>query len=257
MRLHLYLYKNMKKKIRVGAVSYLNTKPLIYGFEQGMMHDEIELQLDYPSKLAGLLQRDQLDIALLPVASIPNILDANVFSNYCIGSNHKVASVCLFSHVPIEEVQEVYMDYQSRTSVVLFRILMRDFWNIRPSLLDADDQYINKIKGKTAGIIIGDRALDQLSQFPYVYDLAEAWKSHTSLPFVFATWVSNQKLPQSFIDSFNLANAKGLESLNEIISSQSFEAYDLKKYYTENISYILDEEKKKGMHLFLKMLPTL
>jgi chorismate dehydratase len=247
----------MKKKIRVGAVSYLNTKPLIYGFEHGMMHDEIELQLEYPSKLAVLMQKNKLDIALLPIASIPNIIDARVFSNYCICSNQKVASVCLFSHVPIEEVQEVYMDYQSRTSVVLFRILMRDFWNIRPSLLDADDQYINKIKGKTAGIIIGDRALEQINQFPFVYDLAEAWKSHTSLPFVFATWVTNQDLPESFIHSFNQANAKGLESLDEIILSQPYNHYDLRKYYTENISYVLDDEKKKGMHLFLKMLPTL
>jgi predicted solute-binding protein len=140
----------MQKKIRVGAVSYLNTKPLIYGFEHGIMNDQIQLSLDYPSRLAGLMQKNKLDISLLPVASIPNIANATVFSDYCIASDKKVASVCLFSHVPIEEIQEVYLDYQSKTSVALFRILLRDYWNIRPSLLEADETYIGKINGYDA-----------------------------------------------------------------------------------------------------------
>ena len=247
----------MQKKIRVGAVSYLNTKPLIYGFEKGSMKDQISLSLDYPSRLAGLMQKNLLDIALLPLASIPNILDANIFSNYCIASNKKVASVCLYSQVPIDEIQEVYMDYQSRTSVALFRILMRDYWNIRPSLLEANEHYIEKIKGKTAGIIIGDRALQQTGKFPYVYDLSEVWHSHTQLPFVFATWVSNKNLSLSFINEFNEANALGLQAIDEIITQHHLAEYDLKKYYTENIAYVLDEEKRNGMQLFLKMLERL
>jgi chorismate dehydratase len=247
----------MQKKIRVGAVSYLNTKPLIYGFEHGMMKDQIELLLDYPSRLSGLMQRGELDIALLPVASISNISDAEVFSDFCIASDKKVASVCLFSKVPVGEIQEVYLDYQSKTSVALFRLLMRDYWNIRPSLLEADEAYIGKINDKTAGIIIGDRALEQYAKFPYVYDLAEAWQSHTQLPFVFATWVTNTKLSGSFIQEFNEANAAGMSRIEEIIAAQSFNAYDLKKYYNENISFRFDEEKRNGMMLFMKMLEKL
>ncbi len=253
----IYLQPIMQKKIRVGAVSYLNTKPLIYGFEHGKMNTEIELSLDYPSRLAGLMQKNKLDIALLPVASISNIPDAFVFSDYCIASNQKVASVCLYSQVPIEEIQEVYLDYQSKTSVALFRLLIRDYWNIRPSLLEAGEDYLANIKGKTAGIIIGDRALQQTNKFPFVYDLAEAWQSHTQLPFVFATWVTNKKLPDSFIQAFNEANAIGLNHIDEIITTQSFPEYDLKKYFTENICYLLDEEKRNGMQLFLKMLDKL
>ena len=247
----------MQKKIRVGAVSYLNTKPLIYGFEHGIMNDQIQLSLDYPSRLAGLMQKNKLDISLLPVASIPNIANATVFSDYCIASDKKVASVCLFSHVPIEEIQEVYLDYQSKTSVALVRILLRDYWNIRPSLLEADEAYIGKINGKTAGIIIGDRALTQYSNFPFVYDLAEAWQSHTQLPFVFATWVTNTQLDQSFIDSFNTSNELGMTKLDEIIANNPFASYDLKRYYTENISFKFDIEKRNGMMLFLKMLEKL
>jgi chorismate dehydratase len=248
----------MQKKIRVGAVSYLNTKPLIYGFEQGMMQQDIELSLHYPSQLTSLMQKQQLDIALLPVASIQNVNNANVFSNFCIASDHKVASVCLFSYVPIEEIQEVFLDYQSRTSVTLFKMLMRDYWNIRPSLLEADASFISSIKNKSAGIVIGDRALDMLNEFPYVYDLAEAWRSHTQLPFVFATWVTQTELSQSFIHDFNEANQLGFMHIDTIIKEYgSATKYDLNTYYTHNIAYQLTEERRNGMQLFLRKVEAL
>lgn len=246
----------MQKKIRVGAVNYLNTKPLIYGFERGLMKHQIDLSLDFPSRLASRLQTKDLDIALLPIASVAQLEESHIFSNYCIASDKKVASVCLFSEVPIEEIQEVFLDYQSRTSVALFRILMRNYWHIRPSLLESNENYIEQIKGKSAGIIIGDRALIQLSRFPYVYDLAEAWQSYTQLPFVFATWVSNKNLPDEFIQDFNSACNLGLSHLDTIISANAFPQYDLLTYFTQNISYVLNEERQKGMQLFMKMLES-
>ena len=255
--MRIYLHPIMQKKSRVGAVSYLNTKPLIYGFSHGLMADEIELSLDYPSQLAARLQKGQLDIALLPVASIANISEPHLFSNYCIASDKQVASVALFSQVPIEEIQEVFLDYQSRTSVTLFRILMRDYWHIRPSLLEASEDYICRIQGKSAGIIIGDRALEQLPNFPYIYDLAEAWQSHTQLPFVFATWVSNQELSASFTEAFDAANAVGLGQLDTLIADNPYPVYDLKKYYHENIAFEFNEERRNGMQLFLKTVEKL
>ncbi|HAD34780.1 MAG TPA: hypothetical protein DCF44_09860 [Chitinophagaceae bacterium] len=242
----------MEKKIRIGAVSYLNSKPLIYGLQNGPIAEKIELILDYPSNLTALLQKDKLDIALLPVASIHNIQDAEIISDYCIASKGKVASVCLFSHVPIEEIQSVYLDFQSRTSVALLRLLFRDYWNIRPSLLEGDENYISHIHDKTAGLIIGDRALEQLNNFPFVYDLAEAWYDHTKMPFVFATWVSNKKLPASFLKTFNAANAEGFKHIDQIVQEAAFQPYDLHTYYQSNISYHLDEENKNGLTLFQK-----
>ena len=173
----------MQKKIRVGAVSYLNTKPLIYGFQNGMMSDKIELMLDYPARLATALQKKEIDIALLPVAAINRIPEAEVISDYCIGATGEVASVCLFSEVPIEEVQSIYLDYQSKTSVALTKILLREFWKTRPMLLEADENYIDNIQGKTAGLIIGDRALTLYNHFTYRYDLAAIWHAHTQRPF--------------------------------------------------------------------------
>lgn len=244
----------MEQKLRVGAVSYLNTKPLIYGLEKGPLAHKIELTLDYPSNLTSLLQKNKLDIALLPVAAIPMIPDSEIVSNYCIASDNKVASVCIFSHVPIEEIQEIYLDYQSRTSVMLLRILLKEYWHIRPSLLEGDENYISQIKNKTAGLIIGDRALDNLNNFPYVYDLATAWNEYTQLPFVFAAWVANKKINPVFLEEFNIANSIGFQRLDEIVSELNYPHYDLKEYYRNNICYSLDEQKNKGLTLFLKMI---
>ncbi len=247
----------MDQKIRVGAVNYLNTKPLIYGLQHGPLSEKINLQLDYPANLTAMLQKNKLDIALLPVAAIPLINDSQIISNYCIASNQKVASVCLFSEVPIDEIQEIYLDYQSRTSVMLLRILLKEYWQIRPSLLEGDEQYISQIKGKTAGLIIGDRALENLKAFPYVYDLAEAWYDYTKLPFVFAVWVANKKINPTLLEEFNIANSIGFQRIEEIISDLSYTPYDLSNYYRNNINYSLDEEKTKGMTLFLKMIEKL
>lgn len=244
----------MITKFRVGAVSYLNTKPLIYGLEHSSVKEEIELMVDYPARLVHLLQKGDLDIALLPVAAISKIKDASIFSNYCIASDTEVASVCLFSEVPVEEIQEVYLDYQSKTSVALCKLLLHNYWHTRPMLLEADEQFINQIKDKRAGIIIGDRALENLQRFPYVYDLAKAWNDYTQLPFVFATWVSTKQLPDDFIQAFNEANQFGLTHIHTICETIDFPAYDLKKYYTENISYELTEERRKGMMLFMKQV---
>src|SRR3981081_883007 len=110
-------------KIKCGAVSYLNTKPLVYGFQQGFMNDSMELTEDYPSRIATMLLNDEIDVGLVPVAIIPRLKEHYIIGDYCIGADGEVASVCLFSDVPIGEVEEVLLDYQRRTSVRLARIL--------------------------------------------------------------------------------------------------------------------------------------
>ena len=118
-------------KTRVGAVSYLNTKPLIYGFEKGMMQDEVELVIDYPSKIADALVNNEIDIGLVPVAVLPQMKNHYFVGDYGIACNGEVATVCLFSEVPLEEIETVQLDYQSRTSVALLKILLKEHWKIR------------------------------------------------------------------------------------------------------------------------------
>ena len=244
----------MAQKLKVGAVSYLNTKPLIYGFEQGMIQDELELLIDHPANTATLLKQDKIDIGLVPVAVIPSLKEYHIISDYCIGCDGEVASVCLFSEVPIQEIETVLLDYQSRTSVELLKILLKEHWMISPTFITATENYEQQISGSTAGLVIGDRALAKRLHSKYIYDLGEAWKEMTGLPFVFAAWVSNKKMSSKFISAFNDANKVGLESLDQILQQYKTDLYNLRKYYTENISYPLDNFKKRALNIFLQKL---
>ena len=248
----------MDKKWRIGAVSYLNTRPLLLGMEQSPFKERIDLVKSYPAKIAQDLLSGQIDIGLVPVAIIPQLTHPHIISNYVIGTNGAVASVALFSQVPIDEIKSIYLDYQSRTSVQLLKILLAQFWKKEVEFLAATEGYIDQISGTTAGLIIGDRALDNLYKFPYMYDLGLAWKQHTGLPFVFAAWVANQPIPAEFMAAFDAANGYGLAHLEEVISliPANEQVYDLHKYYTENISYVYDEEKKLGLNAFLNLIKS-
>ncbi len=245
--------KVLEQKIRVGAVSYLNTKPLVYGFENGAMKEQIVLISDYPAKIAAMLLNDEIDIGLIPVAVIPQMKEHYIISDYCIGASQPVASVCLFSDVPINEIKEILVDYQSRTSAALLKILLKKYWKIDPVLIDTSNGYQQNIRDITAGLVIGDRALLQRSQSTYIFDLAEAWQQMTGLPFVFAAWIANKKLPADFVTSFNQTTSQGLEHISEIVKSVNFPQYDMQYYYTNNIDYRLDEKKKTALKLFLEL----
>ena len=246
--------RKIVEKIKVGAVSYLNTKPLLYGIKRSGVLDKIDLIEQYPSSIAAMLLENKIDVGLVPVAIIPKLKEVFIVTDICIGANDAVASVCLFSEVPIEQVERVLLDYQSRTSINLFKVLIKEYWKKEVIIEDAKPGYQKDIKGTTAGVVIGDRAFEQRTISPYIYDLAAAWKDYTGLPFVFAAWVANKQLPADFIVEFNQANQYGLLHLDEVITENPYPLYDLKKYYTKDISYHLTDDKRKGLALFLEKL---
>lgn len=248
----------MDNKIRVGAIDYLNVKPFLYGIKHSTLINEIELVETFPSRLAQMLLNDEVDLGIVPVAVIPEMKEHYIVSDYCIGCDGPVASVCLFSEVPINRVQTVLLDYQSRTSVALVQILLKNYWNIIPVFEDAqEEEYRHRIKNTTAGVVIGDRAFEQRKQSTYIYDLGEAWKNYTGLNFVFAAWVANKPLPAEFISAFNEANGAGLTHIDEVVAENPYTLYDLKQYYKYNINYVLDEKKKAGLEEFLFQLKRL
>jgi chorismate dehydratase len=247
----------LNPKIKVTAVSYLNTKPLLYGIERSNIINDIELILNYPSQLAQSLKEGFIDVALLPVAAIPDIPNARIISDYGIAANGYVASVAIFSKVPMQQIETVILDYQSRTSVKLAQLLLNKFWKKKVQFVQAGPNFMDEINGNTAAVIIGDRALQQLHHFEFVYDLAEAWKDYAGLDFIFAAWVANRELDKGFIENFNLANAMGLQHIPEVVAANPFPDYDLFTYYTQNIQYVLDAGKKAGMKQFLTLLNDL
>lgn len=246
----------MERKWRIGAVSYLNTRPLLIGIEKSNLMPQIELVKDYPSKIAKELIEGTIDMALVSVAVIPFLKESHLVSNYCIGSTGPVASVCVFSQVPIAQIEKVYLDYQSKTSVQLATILFAQYWKKEVEFIDAEEGYIDKISGTSAGVIIGDRAMNAIPNFEYNYDLAAAWIEHTGLPFVFATWIANKPMPADFMEAFDKASGYGVQHLGEVIEDLSAQSkmYDLNTYFTQNISYDFNEEKRKGLDLFLSLI---
>ena len=211
-------------KIKVGIVNYLNTKPLLFGLEQGPVNAKIELIGDYPSKIGDMLISGGIDVGLVPIAILPKLTSYNIVGNCCIGTEGEIASVALFSEVPMNEIESIYLDYQSKTSVALLKYLVSEYWGINPILVDAKgEDYRNEITGKTAGLVIGDRAFEQRKVSTFIYDLGSEWRAITGLPFVFAVWASIRPLSEDFSREFNEANLEGLKHIGQIAAAQNFE----------------------------------
>lgn len=239
--------------IKISCVSYLNSQPFIYGLKNNSIINEIELSLDIPSVCAEKLLSGKVDIGLVPVAIIPELKESHIISDYCIGADGKVETVLLLSDVPLEKIETIILDYQSRTSVLLVKVLADRFWKISPQWTDGENNFEKKISGTTAGLVIGDRTFTMKSKFKHVYDLAEEWKKFTSLPFAFACWVSNKKIPSDFISHFNNALESGLKNIPTVASQYPSNGFSALDYLTKKVSFSLDAKKKEAMKLFLEM----
>lgn len=247
------------QKVRVSAVSYTNSIPFVYGILNTNIKEEINLSLDYPARCAEKLMNNEVDIGLIPVAAIPSMPFSEIVSDYCIGAVGKVRTVILASDVSIKEIQNVFLDYQSKTSVQLVQILAREYWKIKPEWVNATPGFENTEIGITTGkVIIGDRAFEAEQRFKYVYDLAEEWNKYCGLPFVFACWVANKKLGKDFIKRFSESLKFGIDnrdkSLYLIPEDHKLSDKESLKYLRENISYELDDAKRKGLEKFLSYL---
>lgn len=249
------------EKIRVAAVSYLNTKPLLYGIKRDKtLMEQMDLIEDYPAKIGQMLIDDKVDMGLIPVAYIPQMREWHMYSDYCIGSIGPVETVCLFSDVPVEKIEKVLLDYQSFSSVNLCKVLLKNYWEKEVVFEEASDNYINEIGGTTAGVIIGDRVFEQkniTNPKRYIYDLAEEWTNFTGLPFLMAAWIANKQLPENFVEKFNAANKVGLDNLDAVVAENPYLTYDLHQYFTRDISFTIDEKKLQAMDLFLKLMKEL
>ena len=167
-------------KIRVGVVNYLNTKPLVYGLEKPPVSELIELVGDYPARLSQMLVNDEIDVGLVPIVLLPTLREYYIVGEYCIGTEGEIASVALFSEVPITQIKKVYLDYQSLTSVALLKWLMKEYWGINPDIVVPENEdYRKEIEGTTAGLVIGDRAFEQRKISTFIYDLGSEWKKIT------------------------------------------------------------------------------
>jgi chorismate dehydratase len=248
-----------KPLYKVTAVSYLNTKPFLYGLYSSPLIEYLDIELNPPAVCAEKISSGKADIGLIPVGALLDLPSFEIISNYCIGAKGEVKTVCVFSEVPLEQIETLMLDYQSRTSVKLVQLLLNEHWKKSVILQHASPGYIEKIKGNTAGLVIGDKAIELLSKYKYTYDLSQEWYHYTGgLPFVFAVWVSIKPLEPLFESLFNKACKEGIEripELTKIIPNPNTE-FSLKKYLEENISYEFDEEKQASLNQFLTYIKS-
>lgn len=219
--------------------------------------EQVELTKDIPSECARKLIEGEVDLGLVPVAIIPELKQSYIVSDYCIGAEGKVKSVLLLSDVPIDQIEKIYLDYHSRTSVKLCEILCKKHWEVSPKFISAEEGFEGNIQGKTAGVVIGDRTFHLHKEFAYQYDLAEEWNKLTGLPFVFAAWVSNKTLPSDFLSAFNASLSSGVSDINRVVDSQnslSILKAELLDYLSHHISYDLTKRKREALRLFLSLI---
>lgn len=239
--------------LKIVAVSYLNTVPFIYGIHN-VAPDWIRnaLTLAVPAACADSLLNKMADIALIPVAEIPNIENGKIITDFCISANGWVDTVALLSNSPMNQIKRVYLDKHSRTSVQLVRILAREHWKIDVEWIEGLPA-TGKIQVGEALLAIGDKVFQLEAAYDHKWDLAEEWKQMTSLPFVFAAWVSRTPEGDAAAEELNKALAYGCQHIAESIP-HSFEFEKSYQYLTENIEFDLDSKKRSAIELFWKYL---
>lgn len=240
------------EKIKVSAVSYTNTKPFIYGIEHSALLNQIALSLDIPADCATKLIERRVDIGLIPVAAIPQVPDAQIISNYCIGSVGAVNSVFIFSKVKVDEIKSVKLDIQSRTSNHLAKILLKFHFRQQVSYTTDPEADTDAI------VLIGDRTFGRKEEFAYAYDMGEEWMNFTGLPFVYAAWVANRSIPQSFINDFDEALSFGLSKRKDLLQELPAPAnFDLDDYLMHKLDFELTDKKREALNLFLSYIMQL
>jgi len=246
-------------RIRISAVRYANTYPFIYGIYETRFDRKAIIETDHPSQCAEKLIKGMADIGLIPVAALPEIKEYHIITDYCLGAYGKVRSVMLLSNCTIMDIKTIYLDYRSRSSVILAKILARNSWKREFTWKDTDKGFdFLHIHDNEAIVLIGDQCFAYEQRFRYGTDLSEEWYKLTGLPFAFACWTANRRLEDEFIKEFNDALACGVNNIPAVVAKYGatgmIRGDDLRIYLTENMNYDLNDDKRKAIKLFLEMM---
>ena len=239
--------------LRVGAVNYLNTKPLIEGLTD--FAPEIDLHLDLPSRLADRLAAGDLDVGLIPVIEFVRAGGAySYLPDLAIATRGPVLSVTLFSRVPWADIRSVALDEGSRTSAALTQILLRGRHGVRPRVEPLPIDAVADDVATDAVLLIGDRAMRAcLPGFAYAYDLGEEWADWTGLPMVFAVWAvrGGVDVDPDTLAAFGRARDFGLSQAGRIAAREApglnLDAGFCRRYLTNIIHYHLGPHERAGL----------
>jgi len=245
------------RRLRIGAVTYLNSKPLVEGLAELAPH--ADLRLDFPSRLADQLRQGSIDVGLVP--SVATLLNPgyDIVSDACVATRGPVLSVKMYSRVPACQIRRLSLDEGSRTSATLVRILLAERHGVFPAVEKLPLDCSLESSSADAVLLIGDRAiLPPAESFELTWDLGEEWTRMTGLPFVFALWASRRGTDlQGLEESLGDARDLGVKRLEEIARREApllglSERLTL-DYLRDNLYYHLGEAERRGLARFQQL----
>jgi len=250
------------KPLRISAISYLNTAPLMWDFEHGDAGAAFDISYTVPSQCAANLAAGSAEIGIIPAAAYATIPGLVILPGVAIASRRPVRSILLVSKVPLEQIRSVALDTSSLTSVALTKVLFAKWWGQGRTFTSMTPDLEKMLAAHDAGLVIGDPAL-KIDRSRYLsYDLAEEWIRLTGKPFVFAFWAVRQSAlnyaPADLAAIFQASRDRGLQpsSLDRIAREWAprlgLSESDIQSYLTESIYYDLDSACLDGLHLFYR-----
>ncbi len=252
------------RKLRISAISYLNTAPLMWDFEHGEAGRDFDISYTLPSACARALAEGAADIGIIPAAAYAEIPGLLVLPDVAIASRRAVRSILLVSKVPIEQVRTVALDTSSMTSVALTKILFEKWLGGGQTFTAMPPDIDKMLATHDAGLLIGDPALKIDRSRYHTLDLAEEWIRYTGKPFVFAFWAVRNAAMLDADPVLNLSaifrgsRDHGLEpqNLNQIAREWAprleISEADVRSYVAQNIHYNLDSDCLEGLRLFYR-----
>lgn len=259
----------MAVKLRVCAVSYLNTAPLVWGMRRGAQQGLFDLSFALPSECAERLRSGKADAGLVPVIELARQLDLVVVPGAAVACLGAVRSIVIVSKKPLGEIESFAADTGSRTSVVLTQIVAAHMHGIRPKVRPYPPRLDEMLEIADAALVIGDPALridPAMSSWRgrpvHVYDLGAEWHEMTGLPMVFAVWgVKNLASPDGLAEALAESAAYGVGRIEEIVRAESprlgFEPRIVREYLTRYVRYELRDSERAAMRLYLRLASEL
>jgi chorismate dehydratase len=252
------------KRLRISAISYLNTVPLMWDFEHGDAGATFDLSYTVPSQCAGNLAAGTADIGIIPAAAYACIPGLAILPGVAIASKRPVRSILLVSKVPLDQIASVALDTSSLTSVALTKVLFAKWWGQGRTFTPMEPSIEKMMEAHDAGLVIGDPAL-KIDRSRYLtYDLAEEWIRLTGKPFVFAFWAVRQSALKDVPATLDLTGVfqdsrdHGLQPANldriacEWAPRMGLSEAEIRAFLTENLYYDLDPACLVGLHLFYR-----
>jgi chorismate dehydratase len=245
---------NQRHVVRVGAVQYINARPLTFCLAK--YASQAELIFDVPSRLADALRAGELDVAMIPSIEYFRHPGYTIISDACIACRGPVRSVKLFSRVPAQRIRTLALDEGSRTSAALIRIMLKEEFDLEPEISSLPIGASAEDAPADAVLLIGDRGIaSNNGRFDFVWDLGERWMHWTGLPFVFAMWIARQGADlQGFDKLLSAARDEGVTRLTEIARLEAVNGliseHDCLVYLRDHLHFYFGRRERQGLELF-------